>query len=317
MAIRLLRESSEAPNITNKDDVRMIRYAYGGYNGVVQKYGEELAGSASGGTFRIGSGRVVLHGWEVEVDGAGWVLDLSSMSSGIYYYTVYLEVNAELETVEIRYLYDTAQHPVISPGDDLTEVQSGTSRLELFNITVSYGIVSSVSQVVPVIKFYSENRDELNEKISNMDSSFSKEFSGVYNSLGNMNASLVGLMEFMDVQQSLNLPTEISSIKARLDSLGFKQGSCTYTNVSSVQVNSLKKQGRYVILDFVATASAAVTLYVPAGFRPKSNIPIVAKLNDYAIDVTVGSNGIITIGVQTPAGSSVSIRNIGWETADN
>ena len=36
MAIRLIRENSDTPNITNKDDARMIRYAYGGQNGYVK-----------------------------------------------------------------------------------------------------------------------------------------------------------------------------------------------------------------------------------------------------------------------------------------
>ena len=288
MAIRLLRESSETPNITNKDDVRMIRYAYGGYNGVVQKYGEELAGSASGGTFRIGSGRVVLHGWEVEIDGAGWTLDLSSMSSGAYYYTVYLEVNAELETVEIKYLYDTAQHPAIDPGDDLTSTSNGISRLSLYHLTVSYGSVSNTSPLFQLIPFVFEQIDNLSEEMSEV------------------------------------ITKEIDSIKDRLDALGFREGVVSVPSGATLYRNSLKKQGKYVLMDLMLDYYVNGNYWnftLPEGFRPKEDLTVrvaVQADSPYGtglVLVSIGSNG--TCRVPTPAygvNSSYFLDHLGWET---
>ena len=36
MSIRLIRQESETPNVSNHDDARMVRYAYGGYDGFVR-----------------------------------------------------------------------------------------------------------------------------------------------------------------------------------------------------------------------------------------------------------------------------------------
>ena len=299
MAIRLLRESSETPNITNKDDVRMIRYAYGGYNGVVQKYGEELAGSASGGTFRIGSGRVVLHGWEVEVEGDGWTLDLSSISSGAYYYTVYLEVNAELETAEIKYLYDTAQHPTIDPGDNLTEASSGTARLELYHFTVSYGTISDVTRVCVIIPYGKYNYDTLLDRQKGFESNTGKNFSSVNDKLSTHTS-------------------QIGSIESRLSRLGFRQGSCSVSGASTIQVNSLKRQGNYVIMDVIFyTSNSVFTVYIPSGFRPKSSVPISIVHDDRVLDGSVSTSGTISVNLGSIAARTVQLRNIGWETADS
>lgn len=303
MAIRLLRESSDTPNITNKDDVRMIRYAYGGYNGVVQKYGEELAGSASGGTFRIGSGRVVLHGWEVDVEGDGWTLDLSSMSSGIYYYTVYLEVNAELETAEIKYLYDTAQNPVIDPGDDLTEASAGTAQLELYHFTVSYGVISDVTRVCMIIPYGEYNYDTLLDRQKVFESSTNNKFSSVDKSLSTHDS-------------------KIGSIESRLSALGFRQGSCFVSGASTVQNNSLKRQGNYVIMDVVFyTPYTSFTITIPSGFRPKSSVPISIVYRsgnlDGVLSGSVSTSGTISANMGSIVLGTISLRNIGWETGDS
>ena len=36
MGVRLIRQNSNTPNVTNIDDARMVRYAYGGYDGYVR-----------------------------------------------------------------------------------------------------------------------------------------------------------------------------------------------------------------------------------------------------------------------------------------
>lgn len=172
MAIRLLRESSETPNITNKDDVKMIRYAYGGRTGIVKGYGEELEYSSNATSFQIGSGCVVLQGWEVELDGAGWLLDISSVT-GTRYYTIYLEVNAEIETAEIKSVYDTAAYPQVDHGDDLTEVQSGTARFPIYNILVSSGSITEVSRTITTMPYSIDEIASIGDRISDIESRLS------------------------------------------------------------------------------------------------------------------------------------------------
>lgn len=288
MAIKLLRESSETPNISNKDDVKMVRYAYGGYNGIVQKYGEQLAASSDGTSFRIGSGRAVVDGWEVDIDGAGVTLDLSHMSYGSYYYTVYLEVNAELETAEIKYLYDTGSYPVIDHGDDLTEVQSGTARLPLYEFLSSYGSITEVKPVVSTVPYSSDQISKLNKELND------------------------------------TIRIEIDSVKERLNALGFKEGVALISGASSVSRNSLKKQGKYVLFNLSATVQGSsympsISFTIPEGFRPKEQTTLAAVVGGAPSNpqwVYISTDGKCTTSPDyTITGGILHIRNAGWETA--
>ena len=155
--INLVRQSSDTPNIINKDDVRMIRYAYGGYNGVVKDFGSELAFSYDNALkkFKIGSGRVVLHGWEVDIDEAGFEDNFASyLAQSSVYYTVYLEVNAFVETAEIKSRYSVSQkYPTVDPGDDLTSTPNGIARLELYNFEISEGSIIAFEPRVQKIAY--------------------------------------------------------------------------------------------------------------------------------------------------------------------
>ena len=153
--INLVRKSSSTPSITNKDDVRMIRYAYGNYNGVVKDFGSELESTYDNSIrkFRIGSGRVVLHGWEVDIDEGGWEMTLS-LTSGTQYYTVYLEVNALAETAEIKTVYNSyASYPEPDLGDDLTQIPTGTARLILFRFEVYNGYITKSEREVSTVAY--------------------------------------------------------------------------------------------------------------------------------------------------------------------
>ena len=303
MAIKLLRESSETPNISNKDDVKMIRYAYGGYDGIIQSYGEKLAATVTGSSLRIGSGRVVVNGWEVDIDGAGVTLDLSHMSSGVYYYTVYLEVNAELETVEVKTLYDTAEYPRVSVGDDLTEAQSGTAALELYHFIISSGNISNVERVCILIPYGKQDYEGLDNALKSFQNTTTNKFTQV------------------DSQISSHT-SQISSIESRLSILGFRQGSCSVSG-GSPQVNSLKRQGKYVIMDLVINVSGtSFTAYIPSGYRPKSSVPIYGVYSEGAskggyFNVSISTSGVIRAGTGSFRMGFVYLRNIGWETADS
>lgn len=157
MGVRLIRENSDTPNVTNKDDARMVRYAYGGQNGYVQKYGRELDYIPSGNIFTIGSGMAVLQGWEVVIDSNGWQLELSTSDVTKRYYLVYLEVNLTLGgSAEIKSKTDELDYPTIEEGDDLTENLNGIARLELYRFTATRGVVADVEKRVSAILYSKE-----------------------------------------------------------------------------------------------------------------------------------------------------------------
>ena len=128
MGLRLVRTSSVQPNITNKDDAKMIRYAYGGQDGYIQGYKEEIpitlqSSSSSMKYIKIGSGRLVLQGWEIDIDDNGWILNFSPASFTDYY--IYVELNLVDESVNIKVANS------FTAGDDLTENPFGKARLLL------------------------------------------------------------------------------------------------------------------------------------------------------------------------------------------
>lgn len=161
MSVRLLRKSSDTPNITNRDDANMIRYAYGGSDGVVKNFGSELSYIVSGSNFVLTSGKIVVQGWEVIVD--SWELNLSTVT-GTQYHLVYLEVNAASETAVIKSTYLTNSVPSIEPGDDLTQYLNGTARIPLYSFKISSKSISSVKKEFSVLE-YTNPRIDTAEKV--------------------------------------------------------------------------------------------------------------------------------------------------------
>lgn len=164
MALRLVRQTSDTPNITNKDDTIMTRYAYGGYNGVVKAFGSECGYTAENGIFKILSGRILVDGWEIDVDGAGWSFDFSNIT-GTQYHSVYAEINVATETVKIESTYLTGSYPEITKGDDLTTVPNGTARILLYEVVVENGTITGVSKKVEVIRHLKDRLEELGFKM--------------------------------------------------------------------------------------------------------------------------------------------------------
>lgn len=146
MAIRLIREHSETPNVTNRDDAKMVRYAYGGYDGVVKNYGKELSFVVENNKLKLESGIIVYQGWEVEVDEAGWELDLSIYNTGIVAIRTYLILNLFNDTVRLGYITNTyyqepnaIEFPEIDKGDDLTKNPFGVANFILYDIVLRNG----------------------------------------------------------------------------------------------------------------------------------------------------------------------------------
>ena len=135
MALRLVREASDTPNISNRDDACMVRYAYGGYDGIVENFGQQLSASIGSGRVAINSGRIVLQGWEVDVETEN--ISVPASTTGSVYEHLYLELNLLLEEARLLTVRSTTQAFPINLGDDLTQNTSGTARLPLYRWSVS------------------------------------------------------------------------------------------------------------------------------------------------------------------------------------
>ena len=168
MGVRLVREPSQAPNITNKDDAKMVRYAYGGYDGVVKAYGQELGYAYENGIFKIGSGRVVLQGWEVDIDESGWTLNLQSIT-GTRYYTVYLEVNLITERALIKSTYGTGDYPSIFIGDDLTTYPNGIQALVLYRFKISGGEITAITREFNVLNYLKDFVQSITKRVTDLE----------------------------------------------------------------------------------------------------------------------------------------------------
>lgn len=167
MALRLVRETSEIPNITNKDDTIMTRYAYGGYNGVVKAYGSECGYIVDNGIFKVLDGRIVVDGWEIDVDGAGYNLNLSTVS-GIQYHSVYVEVTVATENVKIDSTYLQGVYPEIEKGDDLTNAPNGTARLLLYNVKVENGVITEVIKKFNLVPYLAQKVLDIEKRLEEL-----------------------------------------------------------------------------------------------------------------------------------------------------
>ena len=162
MAIRFIRQPSDTPNVTNSDDARMVRYAYGGYDGFVLNRGSELSHTINGNIFKINSGVVVLQGYESELDSNGWELDVGSTSR---YYSVYYEVNLATQTTAIKSVYNLSSYPDIPASDDLTQSANGIAYLLLYQFRVVNNGITDVVKKVKGIPYYREDIEALENGI--------------------------------------------------------------------------------------------------------------------------------------------------------
>lgn len=252
MSIRLVRAPSETPNIQNKDDAKMIRYAYGGYDGVVKGFGQECSYTFKNGIFKIGSGRIVLQGWEVDIDEFGWSLDLSNVTTGEYAYVVYLEVNLVTQQANLNYHFNLFVYPDINPGDDLTTCPDGIARIPLYKFEMNGGEIISISLVLPVIPYTKDIKEsiEKGEVIAKIATYASKDISK-------------------------------GTIEDRLTRLGFKSGVITFAGKSygsasytDTENNGIYRQGNYVFCR-IKIENKPIKLQenifgvIPETFRPK------------------------------------------------
>lgn len=152
MAIKMVREPSETPNIKNIDDIIPMRYAYGNQNGYVIGKGSELSNTIVDNNFTINSGRIVLQGVECDIDASGVVITIDAISQ-LRYYAVYLQVNLSTNTAIIKTSYDTTAYPTVDSGDDLTQNSSGIANLMLYTFIAQNGTISEVNKKALPIKY--------------------------------------------------------------------------------------------------------------------------------------------------------------------
>lgn len=156
MAIKMVREPSETPNINNIDDIVPMRYAYGNQNGYVIGKGNEISNTVNGLNFTVNSGRLVFQGVECDIDTVGVTITIDNIAT-TRYYVVYLQVNLGTNTASILSTYDTATYPTIDAGDDLTENTTGVARLPLYRFTATSGAISEVNKVVESVKYINDD----------------------------------------------------------------------------------------------------------------------------------------------------------------
>ena len=155
MGIRMVRQPSETPNVTNIDDIIPFRYAYGNQDGYVIGRGTELSYTIDGSTFRVNSGRVVLQGVETDIDANGVSFTIDNASE-TRYYSVYYEVNLATQTTAIKLSnYSTSGLPSIDAGDDLTANSSGIARMLLYTLNTKDGVIKRVTKYIKPIYYYS------------------------------------------------------------------------------------------------------------------------------------------------------------------
>lgn len=169
MAIKMVREPSETPNINNIDDIVPMRYAYGNQNGFVIGKGTEISNTVNGLNFTVNSGRLVLQGVECGIDASGVTITIDNIAT-TRYYVIYLQVNLGTNTASILNTYDTTTYPTIDAGDDLTENTTGVARLPLYRFTATSGIISDVNKVVESIKYINSSITVDNsKKVNNLE----------------------------------------------------------------------------------------------------------------------------------------------------
>lgn len=254
MALRLVRQTSQTPNITNKDDTIMTRYAYGGYNGVVKAFGNECKYTSNSSIFKLLDGRIVIDGWEIDVDAGGWEINLSQVSL-TQYYSIYAEINVGIESVSIESKYlSSGGYPKVEKGDDLTSTPNGTARLLLYNVKAENRKITEVIQRFEIIPY-------LSQKVADIENSINAIKTGTSIPLK------------ATIAEYASADTTKGTIEERLTRLGFKEGSVTLSS-GTATTNKVSRQGNYVIGNVSASGTISLGTIFTLGedYKPKNAI---------------------------------------------
>jgi hypothetical protein len=162
MGIKIVREPSETPNISNIDDIIALRYAYGNQNGYIQGIGRELEAEYSDGTFTVYSGRVVLQGVEVDIDANGISTPIDT-GTETRYYKIYLKVNLENLVAKLESYYSTVGYAEIVDPESGDLIKGKDAYLLLYEFSTDYLSMQIYGKAVQSIK-YPEGMSVLSSK---------------------------------------------------------------------------------------------------------------------------------------------------------
>lgn len=270
MAIRLVREPSDTPNINNTDDFVGLRYAYGDNNGYIKGRGNECDYEINGLNFTIKSGRLVIDGVEVDIPSGGETITVTS--SGVESrYVVYLEINLATNTAEIKTTYSTSLvYPTVDAGDDLTENTTGTARLPLYrfrkekinviNLSTLKKLIKDIPYSGAALRGYDLSKGTVEERLD---------------ALGFKQGSVTlknGTTQYSDADTSTNLTitTTNDGITCVGTMLGQSVNASASVNISARQSGKpiVRKQGKYVIADGIISISmlSGESVVVNAGY---------------------------------------------------
>lgn len=282
MSIRLVRKSSDTPNITNRDDTRMTRFAYGGIDGVVQGFGSELSYAVSGSKFVLNSGCIVLQGWEVDVDGSGWELDLSTVV-GTQYHLVYLEVSVGIEFAVIKSTYLTGSTPSIDFGDDLTKYPEGTARLPLYSFVVANGTIHSVVKKFSTLSYYGERLDSIEERLEKLGfkegsvivpdstSTFGSYITSANSALNRQGNYVIGVYDVsfndMEIDSSVSLIDAIGTIPAQF----LPNNDLTIMGIAFVRYGASGVESRCAVLAQISVDKSTGKIYCTFEYSTTAN----------------------------------------------
>ena len=279
MGIRMVRQPSETPNVTNIDDIIPFRYAYGDQNGYVIGKGNEVSYTIDGSTFRINSGRVVLQGVETDIDANGVSFTIDD-SSETRYFVVYYEVNLATQTTVIKLSdYSTIGYPNIDNGDDLTVNSSGIARTELYRFTATNSVISNVEKTAKAIEY---TGSLIKNEIDLFESKFKEDNSTKFG-----NYILPKLIELFDGKTSVSSGITTIGIFKNIDIHDdlIVEGEDLYnTNVGITPISFNIKIG-----NFVDYSTSYVT------FNNCSNIVNVGG-DEYKLDLFIDNNRELRIG---------------------
>ena len=309
--IKLTRMNSESPNVQNHDDARMFRYANGGFTGITKDYGQELAGTDSGSNiFHIGTGEVIHQGWQVEVNGAGFDIELDNISS-TEYYSIYLEINLSVlsnQTASILSLKGTSTYPSVNEGDDLTTNNTGTSRVILFKVKLENGVMSIQNQL-KVLPYLKDSVD-----LTNNEYVAKKATNATYAMYTDANHTSKTIEQRLT---ELGFKYPSSSQNISLSGGGQGIGSITVLSGSSLSLTGTSRQGNRVILRLsinlasgYSTTSGIGVLFggtvatspnaIPEIYRPKEPVTFYAPSGRATYRYQLTSATTMFISLTTP-----------------
>ena len=172
MAISDIRAESETPNINNTDDIRALRYGFGGSDGYIKGYLNEFDIETTG--YYIKSGEAVIQGWQVRSD-SNYELPIASTSSLIYSYSTVLvltigasSVSAEIVT---SHSIGGTSYPEVPENDDIGgNGNTGTLRILLYNYKSANGVITEYTKKITAIPYLKiETIDYSNDVAYNQD----------------------------------------------------------------------------------------------------------------------------------------------------